>query len=43
MKSEEQFEAYINANDRAQDGDLSGSYTASLPDIFKKFPVPVSS
>jgi hypothetical protein len=40
MKSGQQFEDYINANDRAQDGDLSGSYTASLPDIYRQFPLP---
>jgi hypothetical protein len=38
-KSEAHFTTYINENDRAQDGDLSGSYTASLPNIFKEFPI----
>jgi hypothetical protein len=39
-KSEKHFTTYINDNDWAKDGDLSGSYTASLPDIFDEFPIP---
>jgi hypothetical protein len=33
------FKSYINENNRSTAGDLSGAYTASLPDIFNAYPI----
>jgi hypothetical protein len=39
ITSQEKFKSYINANNRSVVGGLSGAYTASLPDIFRQYPI----
>jgi hypothetical protein len=39
LKAKAKFHSYINKYDRSKVGDLSGSYTASLPDIFEQYPI----